>query len=461
MRSAKERIHEYIEAHESEMIETLTALVAIPSVRSEAEPDAPFGKEPARALAKMLELCENAGFSVKNHENYIGTADFIPDTEPELGILCHLDVVPAGEGWETDPYTLTREGGRLYGRGSADNKGPAVAVLFALRAVKELGLPISKNVRFLFGTDEENGSSDMAYYTQKEKLPTKLFTPDGDYPVINLEKGMIRGEVGAETPAGGKKTVVSAHGGATINAVPAKAEAKLIGFTDEEVQAAIAHGPKDVKYTYEDGTLTVFGKNAHASFPPAGKNAVTALIAVLAGLDTDDGAGELFARAAQAFVHGGSDGNALGLKVRDEKSGALTFAFSIMNFENGKFSGKFDIRFPICENVADIRAKIEEGLGGYGLSLVNMTGVEPHYVPEDSPFIRTLLRVYKNMTGLQGRTIAIGGGTYVHNTEGGVAFGCAFPGENNKMHGAGEYMALGSLKLNAEIFASAILEICK
>ncbi|MBQ0010477.1 MAG: peptidase dimerization domain-containing protein, partial [Ruminococcus sp.] len=205
----------------------------------------------------------------------------------------------------------------------------------------------------------------------------------------------------------------------------------------------------------------VFGKNAHASFPPAGKNAVTALIAVLASLATDDGAGELFARASQAFVHGESDGRALGLNVRDEKSGALTFAFSIMNYENGKFSGKFDIRFPICESVAGIRAKAEEGLGRHGISLVNMTGVEPHYVSEDSPFIRTLLRVYRNMTGLQGRTIAIGGGTYVHNTEGGVAFGCAFPGENNKMHGAGEYMALGSLKLNAEIFANAILEICK
>lgn len=203
-------------------------------------------------------------------------------------MLCHLDVVPAGDGWQSDPFTLLKKDGKLFGRGAIDDKGPAVATLFALRAVKELGLPIRENVRFIFGTDEENGSSDIAYYTKKEALPEMLFTPDGEYPVINLEKGMIRGEAVASCSHGGKKSIVCAHGGTVVNAVPASAYAMLEGFTADEVNAAIADAPEGVSFIYEDSKLTAQGRSAHASTPWEGVNALTALMKVLGRLKTDD-----------------------------------------------------------------------------------------------------------------------------------------------------------------------------
>ena len=158
-------IRDYLEAHKQEMIDLLSALVAVPSVQGKAEEGAPFGKEPARALELMLEKCREYGFTVDNVENYAGSAD-VNDLPAELAVLTHLDVVPVGAGWTTDPFVLRYEPDtdKLVGRGAIDDKGPAVAALFAARAVRELGLPLKKGIRLIFGTNEENGSADLEYY---------------------------------------------------------------------------------------------------------------------------------------------------------------------------------------------------------------------------------------------------------------------------------------------------------
>lgn len=462
MNDIKNRIDEYIESHAAEMEEVLADLVSVPSVKGKAENGMPFGAEPAKALSKMLGYCEKYGFYTKNHENYVGTADLEAGKEPALGILCHLDVVPAGEGWSSDPFKMERRDGVFYGRGVIDDKGPAVATLFALRAVKELSLPIRENVRFIFGTDEENGSGDLAYYTKKEALPEKLFTPDGEYPVINLEKGMIRGEISASCTHDGKKSIAEFHAGTVVNAVPASACAVLRGFSEKEVADAIdASGITAITFSYNENTLYARGKSAHASTPWDGINALTALARVLGGLKTDDETGNLFSRISAAFPFGETNGAALSLDISDERSGPLTLVFSILDFCGGSLSAKFDIRFPICLNVARVREILGENLAKYSLTLSAMTGTEPHYVDENSDFIKTLLHVYEDITGLEGKTIAIGGGTYVHNTAGGVAFGCAFPGEDNRMHGADEFITEKSLLTNAKIFANAVYELLK
>ena len=186
-------IRKYLEEHKQEMIDLLAELVAIPSIQGKAEEGAPFGKEPARALKVMLKKCEEAGFYVDNVENYAGSAD-INDVPAQLAVLTHLDVVPVGTGWTTDPFVLRYEADtdKLVGRGAIDDKGPAVAAFFAAKALKDLGIPLKKGVRLIFGTNEENGSADLAYYRKKRELPPMVFTPDGEYPVINAEKGMLR-----------------------------------------------------------------------------------------------------------------------------------------------------------------------------------------------------------------------------------------------------------------------------
>lgn len=459
------KIHQYIDAHADEMVDVLSTLVAIPSVKGEPEGDMPFGKEPARALHKMLEICENYGFTVKNHENYVGTIDMYTDKETQLGVLCHLDVVPEGTtGWVNPPYELTLSDGKLYGRGSSDDKGPAVAVLFALRAIKESGITLSKNVRLLVGTDEECGSSDLRYYRAKEALPPYVFTPDATYPVINLEKGRISGKFVKNITAGGEKTIVSVKGGVAVNAVPEKATATIKGFTEGEIEAVKAALPEDITMDIEVNgdvaILTANGKAAHASAPQSGKNAVTALIKALGTMQTTDESAAFFASIAKIFAYGESNGESMGIKAQDAKSGALTFVFSMIDYENGAFSSAYDIRFPISECVDSVRAKIESTIATVGLEMTDFKGVEPHYVDENSDFIKTLLSVYTDFTGEPGECLAIGGGTYVHGIEGGVAFGAEFCGEDNRVHGANEYISLEKFILNAKIFAEAILRIC-
>ncbi len=462
------KISKYIDDHAGEMISNLSALIAIPSVKGEPMEGMPYGAEPARALAKMLELAEKYGFKTVNHENYVGTIDFDSTKELGLGVLCHLDVVPEGTGWTNPPYTMTLSGGKLYGRGVADDKGPAIAVLFALRALRECGYKLNKNVRFIVGCDEESGSSDLVYYRKKEKLPPYVFTPDGSYPVINLERGRVAGKISRKfNTAAGMKTIISATGGTVVNAVPDRAYATVKGFGPAEIEAAKKNVPADIVLEYlvkEDGTveLTAKGKAAHASQPEGGKNAITGLFKFLSALSTDDVTGPFFASLSELYRYGETDGETLGIKAYDEKSGNLTFVLSKMNFENGEFTGEFDIRFPICETSASVRAKMEKTLStdGPGLAIAEWKGVEPHYTDENSEFVQKLLAVYTEMTHKKGFCISIGGGTYVHEIEGGVAFGAEFLGDDSRMHGADEFMTLEKLLLNAKIFAEAILRVC-
>ena len=459
------KINKYIDDHASEMIDCLSSLVSIPSVKAAPLENMPYGKENARVLEKMLDIAKEFGFTVTNHENYVGTIDMDPGRDTKLGVLCHLDVVPEGTGWKYPPYTLTLSGGKLYGRGTSDDKGPAVEVLFAMRALKECGYRLSKNVRLIVGTDEECGSSDLAYYRAKEKLPPYVFTPDATYPVINLEKGRMSGTLVRTLACGGDKTVVSVKGGVAFNAVPEKATAVVKGFSDIEINAAKKRLPEHVTMTVETNgefkTLTVNGKAAHASTPEAGKNSITALLRVLSALNTTDGTADMFASLSRKFVYGEVYGESLGLRAGDDKSGDLTFVFSMIDYENGNFSGSFDIRFPICESVASVREKLEAAIGTCGLSIGEFRGVEPHYVDENSDFIQTLLSVYTEFTGNEGRCLAIGGGTYVHGIEGGVAFGAEVLGEDNHVHGADEFVTLHQFIMNAKIFAEAILRICE
>ena len=460
---AELKIGKFIDDHSGDMITTLASLVRIPSVRGEAEDGCPFGREPARALEKFLEIAKDMGFTVKNHENYVGTIDYYPEGKPTLGILCHLDVVPVGDGWATPPFELTLKGGYLYGRGAIDDKGPAVSVLYAMYALKKSGVHLSQNVRFIVGTDEENGSGDLAYYRKKEALPARLFTPDGSYPIINIEKGMIRGEFSLPIISKGGKTVLSISGGDVVNAVPGTCTATLRGISENEIARAAKVTGVKFELSEKDDVLTVVcrGKSAHASQPQDGYNAVTAMISMLASLETDDGTAEAFDMLAKLFPYGETDGTSVGVKLNDDVSGALTLVHSIASYDGKKYRGKFDIRFPVSYKVADVREKLEKTFGDAGISLAGFSGVEGHHVDENSDFIKTLLKTYEHVTGKKGRCIAIGGGTYVHETEGGVAFGAEFIGDDNRMHGANERMSLDLFKMNAKMYAEAIINLCK
>lgn len=460
----KSDIHEYLQSHQDEMISLLDELVSIRSVMDKASEGAPFGAENAHALEFMLSRCRKYGFITENTDNYVGSAD-ICEKDPALAVLCHLDVVPECDGWSSDPFSLRFDevSGRLYGRGTSDDKGPAAAAVFAARAIKELGIPMKNGVRLIFGTNEENGSADLQYYLSRRKMPPMVFTPDGSYPVINIEKGMVRLSIKGSFCE--KGNILKLHGGSVINAVPGMAEAEISGISAETARGLLPEKLNEIVFSFadRDGILhiTAAGASAHASTPEKGRNALTALLELVSALPLSESSQTKAVRAlAKLFPCGETDGSSCSVDCRDDISGELTLVLSMLELTQSGFMAKNDIRFPVCANGNEIVTKISGILSRYGFKTEALMIDEPHHTDGNSPFVQTLLSVYEAVTGDKGECLAIGGGTYVHHIEGGVAFGAQFPGEDVNMHGADEFITVEALLKNAEIMAHAMIELC-
>ena len=221
-------------------VEQLKALCAIDSTKKSYRAGKPYGQGCFEVLREALHLGESYGFSINNYDNYVGTID-LNDKERQLEILAHLDVVPGGEGWTvTEPFQPVVKDGRIYGRGTADDKGPAVAALYAMRAVRELGIPLKKNVRLVLGTDEECGSTDIEHYYSVEEEAPMTFSPDASFPVINIEKGHFHGQFSAAfEKSGALPRLVSFESGVKSNVVPGKAYALFEGLEGDDVEELV------------------------------------------------------------------------------------------------------------------------------------------------------------------------------------------------------------------------------
>lgn len=465
----KNRISAWVDAHEQELLADIARLVAVKSVKGEPEENAPFGKGVAAALDEALALCAERGFPVKNYHYRVGTAD-LGDMPAIIDILVHLDVV--GEGalseWDTDPYTLTiKDDGCAYGRGAIDDKGPVVAALYAMICVRELGIPLAHGARLIMGTDEESGMDDLpCYYAENAPAPNTV-SPDANFPVYNTEKGYYkpvftrRFEKTDAVPA-----VISIEGGYRINVLPADASALLRGLDAAAVtEAAAALAPGlgvifTVETEGENVRLSVKGRNAHASLPEDGINGITALIEILLSLPLADCGGTQALRALhELFPHGDDRGRALGIAMSDEISGELTCAFSLLTMTETELRGQFDGRVPICANEENCKNAAEKSFAAHGFTAEG--GMEaPHHTPAGTPFINALLECYESFTGLKGECLSMGGGTYVHHVEGGVAFGATMPGFEADMHSQNERFRIADMLTTTKIYAAVIAELC-
>ena len=445
-------IREYLENNFGQFREQLERLIRIPSVSGEAEGRYPFGKSCGEVLDEFLKICEENGFHTRNYDWFAGSADMYDDIVPELGILAHLDVVPVTEkDWSFPPFELTEREGFLYGRGVTDDKGPLLAALFAMKAVRECGYKLQKNVRLIAGCSEETGSEkDIEAYCERAKMPPMVFTPDADFPIITTEKGMMRFTFGGSF---GCEKIISIKGGTVVNAVPSE----VVAVTEGEIKP-IGEG---MTAKYENGRTEIVckGISAHASVPEHGENAFTKLFAALIKCDLPDSDKKMLSALLRIFPHGETNGKALGLDCTDV-SGSTTCVFSIIDYEKGRLSCKADMRFPVSLNKAAVIEKFKAAAESAGLELTSAIGSEPHTVDTEGEFVKTLLEVYHEVTGLEPWCKSIGGGTYVHGIEGGVAFGPEFDGEDNRIHGADERAKISSLLASAEIYAKAIIRLC-
>ncbi len=465
----KDKIEAYFEEHKEQLLEDICRIIRVPSVRGEAKEGMPFGEGPYNALMEALKMAEGMGFKTTNYDNYVGTADF-NDKEKALDILAHLDVVPVSDEWTvTQPFEPVIIDGKLYGRGSADDKGPAIVALYAMKAVKDLGIELNKNVRLILGTDEECGSGDIAHYYAKEKEAPMTFSPDADFPVINVEKGMFKPTFTAEFKEDTTlPRVISVNSGVKVNVIPDRAVAEVEGFTAEELKKYVDKLSEKLKVVCKieenNGicTINLRGTGAHAAYPESGNNALTAMLEILAAIPFAKSAGfEKLCAVNKLFPHGDYKGAACGAKMSDEISGKLTLSFTMFKYDTTSLEGTFDSRVPLCATEENLKFVVRDNLMKYGINMNDAKMLAGHHVDAESDFIKTLLSCYEKYSGQKGECLAIGGGTYVHNLKNGVAFGCTMPGTDNNMHGDNEYAVVDELILSAKIFTEAIIELCK
>lgn len=436
-----------------EMIRTLKGWIQVPSVKSAPEPGAPFGREVRRALDLVLSDAAAMGFETRNFDGYAGDVRMGPLGVDPLAILVHLDVVPAGDGWSMDPFGAEIEGGRMYGRGMSDDKGPAAAALYAMYAMKKAGLPLKREVRLIFGCDEESGWECMKYYLAHCDMPRTGFSPDASYPVINTEKGMLHLSLRAGYAQDGLR-VKEISVGERCNVIPGIATALVEG--DEALCSKINHLAGDMHIQVEAQMqgglvlLTSTGVPGHAAYPETARNAIGQLLIMLRALGVT---GPLRTLADQVGME--YDGLGLGIRCMDETSGGLTCNLGILRYnEKDGLYATLDIRYPILCDHAALTACVRAALEGIEVTVDEQKA--PHHVAPNSKLVMALLDAYHEATDRPRECVATGGGTYARVLEEGVAFGSVFPGEEELAHQADEYMSLDSLVLNMRIFARAI-----
>lgn len=459
-----------IDGYKEEIVKSTQEIIKIKSVEDEAKQNMPFGEGPYRALEHALELSKNLGFETKNLEGYAGYAEF-GEGDESVGVLVHLDVVPEGTGWTYPPYSGEIHDDKIFGRGAVDDKGPAIATLYAMKALKESGVNLSRKIRIIFGTNEETGWGCMNYYFKHEKPPTMAFTPDADFPVIHGEKGIIVFDLIQKLSSNeccGIK-LVELKGGNAPNMVPDYAEVTLevedIAKLEEKFKKYKEEKDNPVTIDIKDNIVRVIAKgiSAHGSTPEKGENAISYLMDMLSYLmegkcDFCD-----FINLYNERIGFKHYGEGIGCGYEDSISGKLNFNPGLIKLEGDKIKLTINVRYPIKSSAKEVYDGIRKNLEGTKVELVEGKGdTKPLYVPKDNFLVEKLMKVYREQTGdLEREPITIGGGTYARAMENAVAFGPMFAGQPDVAHQKDEYISIEHLIKITKIYAYALYELAK
>ncbi|PLR80173.1 dipeptidase PepV [Bacillus canaveralius] len=460
-------------SRKDELIDDTQNLLRIKSLLDEenATADAPLGEGVKEALQFMLDLGDKDGFVTKNVGNLAGHLE-LGEGEEIVGVLCHVDVVPEGDGWTSDPYGAEIRDGKIYARGAIDDKGPTMAAYYAMKIVKELGFPLNKRVRMIIGTDEESEWRCVEHYFKHEEMPTMGFAPDADFPIIYAEKGIADFDLvqkAAQTVEDESRIQVNNfQSGRRYNMVPDFAKASLsVPYDQTEVLQRFTEYLKknelEGKYYVDNGELILEleGESAHGMEPDKGKNAGLLLAAFLCQLETDAKSQQFFAFVSKYFCKE-SRGRGLGIAYSDEITGDLTINTGKLFYsheEGGRLG--LNLRYPVTLKMEKTKAILAELLEEEGFVIENFSDSKPHHVEESNFLVQTLKKVYEQQTGEKPELLSIGGGTYARSLKSGVAFGPLFPGRPDCAHQKDEHINIDDLLKATAIYAQAIYELAR
>ena len=449
-----ERIDRFIAENERNIVRDIGRVVAVNSVLAEAKENMPFGEGPAKVLEVGLEIAKELGLDTYNCENYIGYAS-IGDSEDYLATITHLDVVPAGEGWTGDPFTLRERDGYLIGRGVMDDKGPSIICLYALKFLKDAGIPLRYSVRALLGINEETGMEDVEYYLKNYPAPVFCFSPDSDFPVCNGEKGIFHGRIVSKLPLG---NVVDIRGGIAANVIPDRAEAW--------VKAEKLESTDNITVTEENGLwhLSAKGVGGHASTPAGTVNAIGLIVKYILDnkLCTEEEE-KLF--NLLNMLHCASDGSGLGVDADDGLFSPLTIIGGVIGVEDGHIYQVLDSRYPTNTSGEKIVSTIAEKAGDLADVILDSDAV-PFYMSLDNPAVQVCMNAYNSVCKDDAKPYTMGGGTYARDFPNGVCFGPEHrdrerPDFVGPIHGADEAGSLAELLEAMKVYILTLIELDK
>ncbi|MGV8982429.1 dipeptidase PepV [Clostridium sp.] len=454
-------LDEKIRELKEEILKGVEECVKIKSVEDVPKEGMPFGEGVQKVFQYSLGLSKKLGFKTVNLDNMIGYVEYGEGKEM-IAVLGHLDVVPEGNGWTYPPYGGEIHDGKIYGRGTTDDKGPTIGALYALKAIKDLKLPLKKRVRIIFGLNEETGSRCVKHYKDiGEEMPTAGFTPDAEYPIINGEKGIVNYKYRRKLNQQGEFILKSINGGIAPNVVPEYAEAEVIipKARIAEIKK-LAQGVEEIKLEEKEDVLLVksFGISAHGSRPEEGKNAVSHLLLFLGKLDFTGSVKE-FLDFMNENIGLDTEGRKLGIYLEDEISGKFVFNLGMLLGNEKEVDISINMRYPVTKKYEDFKENFENRMSEGKMEELSTRHKKSLYVSPDSQFIKKLQKVYEEKVGEKAELISIGGGTYAKSMENIVAFGPIFKGQPMVEHKPDEYIEINSLIKNVQIMAAAIYEL--
>ena len=448
----------FIEEEKENIKNDLARLVRVPSVSSEKIGDYTFGEQCAKVLETALAIGNENGFETENIDYYCGSILLNSNVEKEVGIVTHLDVVPAGDGWNFPCFELTEKDGLYIGRGTEDDKGPTIAALYALKFFQKEGIKLPFSLRMIMGCDEEMGMGDLPYYLTKKKAPYFSFTPDSGYPVCVGEKGIMGVEV--KLCKLGER-IISFVGGNATNSVCDYSEAIIVtdvsSFpTAENIYVSLLDNNK-VK-------ITATGRTAHAAYPEGSDNAIKRIAEYITVNDLlPNDSEEYKAMKYLAEILEGYLGEGLGINTSDKESGYLTSIGGMIYEREGILIQNINIRYPVTKKGNDISNLLKKVAATRGFEAYSYYDKEPYYFSPEKPEIKALVNAYKTVTGDTDETYTTGGGTYARAFPDTVAFGVTMKGSTGLLgdgrggcHERDEYITIKELHDSIKIFVYAI-----
>lgn len=450
-----------IEENKNEILNKTCELIKIPSVSLETDNSIlPFGDNCTKALNYILELGNSLGFKTKNVDNYCGYIEF-GEGEELVGIIGHLDVVPALEedGWTTSPFSPEIRDGKLFGRGSIDDKGPVIASLYAMKAVKD-SCNVSKRVRLIIGLNEEKSWKCINYYKEHEEWPTIGFSPDANFPGIFAEKGILSIELKNKFKIKNFEIENISTNDNAINVVPKYAAITLKTTNISLLESIINQKENNISISkVADNIVKIesFGIAAHAAHPELGKNAIKLLVEFL--LNNFEFETEYLKSIYDAGLFNIESPRFMSENKLEDESGILTSNVAILEYKDNNLIIKINLRVPVTISLDEIQNKYSSLFNE--IEVYKLSNQAPLYVEKDSYLVKTLVDIFNKKSNQNASPIAIGGGTYARAFNNFISYGATMPGKNDMCHQVDEFVEIDDLILASKIYAEAIYELAK